>query len=62
MFANQNKQDIISQESFSFNFNEFSSAQLADLFRLIAQIMNNRQSNTNAQQLSDVFDHRQTKD
>ena len=67
MFANQSEQDIVSQESFSSSFNEFSSAQLADLFRLIAQIMNNRQSNTStnvqaSQQLNNVFDHRQTKD
>ena len=67
MFANQSEQDIISQESFSFSFNEFSSTQLVDLFRLIAQVMNNRQLNTNtsvqaSQQLNDVFDHRQTKD
>ena len=66
MSANQSEQNAIDQENFNSNFNEFSSAQLADLFRLIAQVMNNRQSHTNAnaqtsQQLNDVFDHRQTK-
>ena len=67
MSANQSEQDTIDQKSFNSSSNEFSSAQFADLSRLIAQIMNNRQSHTNAsaqtsQQLSDVFDHRQTKD
>ena len=65
MSANQSEQKS-DQESFNSSFNEFSSAQFADLFRLIAQVMNNRQSHTNAsaqasQQLSDVFDHRQIK-
>ena len=66
MSANQSEQDTIDQKSFNSSFNEFSSTQFADLFRLIAQILNNRQSHTNAnaqasQQLSDVFDHRQIK-
>ena len=66
MFANQSEQNTTDQKNFNFSSNEFSSTQFADLFRLIAQVMNNRQSHTNAnvqasQQLSDVFDHRQIK-
>ena len=63
------------QNSFSFNTenpNEFSSAQLIDLIRLISQALDSRQSNINtnvnvnleshsSQSSSDVFDHRQFK-
>ena len=62
------------QDSFSFNIensNEFFSAQLIDLIRLISQVLDSRQSNINinvnfeshsSQSSDDVFDHRQFKD